>query len=402
MQSLGQIFRPFDAAFIQDPYPAYSTLRERDPVHQSDTGLWALTRYDDVHAALNDRRLSNKPGHFATVHPRNADKYVAASVASNLIAFMDMPEHAGPRRLIASTFVRHLKGKEPAVAAVADRLRAALRGGGEIDFFRDFSVPFATQCTCLVMGFPLEDGAMLESWSNKLFYLFHSIPGADVLAEVNRALAEYRDYIRKELALRKSNPRDDLLSVLWSASQAEQGLSEQQLIDNCMLLTADGIENVQAGLATAAATLLQHADQLALLQKNPELLDAAVDECLRYESPGQFQGRIALETVEIGGKAIRAHSVVLVVLASANRDERAFPDADRFMINRKGTRRHLAFGSGNHACIGGALVAMEFRAALQRLFDGSQDIELATDRLSWTARAGHRWPSALPLRTRER
>jgi cytochrome P450 len=322
-------------------------------------------------------------------------------VASHLIAFMDMPEHAGPRRLIASSFVRHLKGKEPAVVAVAEKLYAALRGAGEIDFFRDFSVPFATQCTCLVMGFPLEDGPLLERWSNMLFYLFHSIPNAEVMAEVNRALTDYRDYVKKQLELRKRAPKDDLLTVLWNASQSDQGLSEQQLIDNCMLLTADGIENVQAGLATAAAILLQHPDQLAILRQRPELLDAAIDECLRYESPGQFQGRIAAETLEIGGRSIRAQSVVLLVLASANRDERVFPDADKFRIDRAAGRRHLAFGSGNHACIGGSLVAMEFRVALRQLFDGSRHVELASDRLTWTARAGHRWPSAVPLRIRE-
>lgn len=402
MQPLGQIFRPFESSFIQNPYPAYSMLRERDPVHQSDSGLWALTRYDDVVSALNDRRLSNRPGHFATVHPRNSHKYVAASVASNLIAFMDMPQHGPPRKLLASNFVRHLKGKEPAVAAVAERILGALRADGDIDFFRDFSVPFATQCTCVLMGFPVEDGPLLERWSNMLFYLFHSIPSAEILAEVNRALSEYRNYIKKELELRKTAPKDDLLTVLWNAWKGEQELDEQQLIDNCMLLTADGIENVQAGLATAVATLLQHQDQLDLLKERPELLDAAVDECLRYDSPGQFQGRIALETVEIGGKVIRAHSVVLLVLASANRDERAFSYPNRFMIERNNKRRHLAFGSGNHACIGGSLVNMEFRVALGRIFDGTRDVTLATDSLSWTARAGHRWPEALPLQIRER
>lgn len=401
MQPNGKIFAPSDPAFIQNPYRSYSILREQDPVHQSESGFWVLTRYADVLAGLTDPRLSNKPAPFATVHPRNSSRYVAASVASNLIAFMDAPDHAEPRRLIASTFVRYLKGKEAAITAVAERLYAGLRGAGDIDYFRDFSVPFATECTCAVIGFPPRDATLLERWSSMLFYLFHSIPSADVLEQVNSALREFRQYVREQIELKKRSPKDDLLTLLVQSAQQGDALNEQQLIDNCMLLVADGIENVQAGLATALATLLQHREQLAKVMQNPQLLPAAVEECLRYESPGQYQGRIASQTMKIGGKTIRTHSIVLLVLASANRDERAFSEPDQFLVERKGPR-HLAFGFGNHACIGGALVSMEFRCALRSLFDGSRDIELATDRLHWTARAGHRWPASLPLRIRNR
>jgi cytochrome P450 len=142
--------------------------------------------------------------------------------------------------------------------------------------------------------------------------------------------------------------------------------------------------------------MLRNPDQLKLAIARPELFSAAVDECLRYESPGQYQGRIARETIEIDGTTIRANSVVLLVLASANRDPRAFQDADRFLIERKG-RRHLAFGAGRHACIGGALVNMEFAAFFEAFADYWEKTKLASAELEWTARAGHRWPLALPL-----
>jgi pimeloyl-[acyl-carrier protein] synthase len=401
MESLGKVFAPSDPAFIQDPYRYYSILRERDPIHQSDFGFWVFTRHADVAAALNDRRFSNKPAPFATVNVKNSTRYVCASVANNLIAFMDPPDHTEPRRLIASAFVRYLKGKEASIANVAERLYASWPSGGEIDYFRDFSVPFATECTSLIMGFPPQDSLLLERWSSLLFYLFHSIPSAEVLDQVNRGLQEFREYVRDQIQIKRRSPKDDLLTLLCQSAQQKKVLNDQQMIDNCMLLTADGIQNVQAGLATALATLLQHPDQLAKLLQNPDLMPAAVEECLRYESPGQYQGRITTETIKIGGKAIRAQSIVLLVLASANRDERVFSYPNQFLIERAGPR-HLAFGLGNHACIGGALVAMEFRCALRSLFTGSRKTALMTDRLSWTTRAGHRWPAALPLRIKTR
>jgi len=389
------VFNPLDPDFIRDPYPRYQALRDRDPVHRSAAGFWVLTRYEDVAAGLKDRRLSNKPAAFAIVNRRNTGRHLAAEVANNLIAFLDPPEHSTRRKLIATALQEYLKGKEPVVREIAEELLARL-GAGTVDFVGDVTIPFATRCVCRLMGFPEEDAVRLKNWSGMFFYLFHSIPSAEVLEQVNRSLGEFRAYIRERLEERKHAPRDDLLTLLMQASRAEYSLVDNELVDNCMLLAADGIENVQTGLAAAVATLLKNKDQLRLAMEKPELFDAAVDECLRCESPGQYQGRISLETIEMGGKTIRANSVVLLVLASANRDPRAFPDPERFLVEREGPR-HLAFGLGRHACIGGILVAMEFRSFFRVLFDGYRSIELNDPILDWTARAGHRWLAALRL-----
>jgi len=163
-----------------------------------------------------------------------------------------------------------------------------------------------------------------------------------------------------------------------------------------MLIFADGVENVESGLATAVATFLQHPDQLDLLMRRPELIENAVEECFRHQPPAQFIGRIALDEIGIGTKTIRPKDVVILVLASANRDPRAIPDPDRFDIRRKDLR-HLSFGRGRHSCIGGSLVAKEFQIALRAIFDGSRRISLKHPHITWTARMGHRWPEALNL-----
>jgi cytochrome P450 len=392
----GSIFNPLDPEFINNPYPRYELLRERDPVHRSDTGFWVVTRYDDVAAGLMDLRLSNKPAPFAIVNPRNKDRHMAAAVASNLIAFSDPPEHTAPRKLIAKTFIAHIKNKEDLIRNIAGELLTRL-GAGSVDFVNGFTIPFAMRSACEIIGFPHHDAARLKYWSGMFFFLFHTIPGAAALEQINEALAQFRAYIVQQLEQRRVEPRDDLLTLLLQAEGPDAILGQDELVDNIMLLAADAIENVHTGLASAVAIMLKHRDQLQLAIANPDLFEAAVDECLRYESPGQYQGRIARETLEIGGKTIKANSVVLLVLASANRDPRAFPQADQFLIGRKG-KRHLAFGLGRHACIGGGLVTMKFRAFFQAFLDRWDKVELAQPELEWTARAGHRWPAALALK----
>ena len=391
-----EIFQPQNPEFVRDPYTVYKHLRENDPVHQTAAGMWVISKYDDVMSGLKDVRLSNAPAPFALVNRRNAERHVAAKVANGLIAFMDPPDHLGPRRLIAGACTAFFKQNEQLVQEVSDNLMAQLRDRPQIEFVEDFAMPFATQCICRMMGFPESDVERLKEWSGWFFYLFHAIPNDQVLQEVNRALEEFRAYVQDHVAARRKAPGDDLLSLLIAARRGDESLSEQEIIDNAMLLTADGIENVWAGLATAVYTLLRHPDQLDRVIRDESLVPAAVQECLRFESPGQYQGRIAKETLEIGGKTIKTYSVVLLLLASANRDATVYPDPERFDVGREGPR-NVAFGAGRHACIGGMLVEIEFSAAFRTLFR-TPGIELKPPaEVEWATRAGHRWPARLPL-----
>jgi pimeloyl-[acyl-carrier protein] synthase len=390
------IFNPKDPGFILDPYPTYRFLRENDPIHYSPTGYWVITRYEDVCSALNDLRFRNSPAPFAPVNRRNRDRYLAAEVASNIIAFLDPPDHMPPRRIIAASFQDYLKGKEAIISAVADEILLGLNGRNRIDFVRDFSIPFSITCMCRIIGFPENSLSRLEYWSDMFFYLFHTIPNLHVLNEVNLALEEFREATASIVRERKSKPQDDFISRLLETKHRDYSLSEQQVIDNCMLLASDAIGNVHTGLTTSLATLLRHSEQLHRMMEKPELIPAAVEECLRYESPAQHQGRIASEEIQIGGKRIKANSVVLIVLASANRDPDFVADPDRFDIERH-RPRHVSFGLGTHRCVGSKLVSIEFETALKKIFDGSRVVKLENEKLNWVARAGHRWPESLPL-----
>jgi pimeloyl-[acyl-carrier protein] synthase len=196
---------------------------------------------------------------------------------------------------------------------------------------------------------------------------------------------------------RKNTPREDLATRLIHARDKDSRITEEQIVDNAMLICADAIGNVHNGLTNAVLTLLSNEAQRKQLRDGPGLIAAAVDECLRFESPAQYQGRIAGEDIEIRGQKIRKNSVVLLALGSANRDPDVFEEPDTFNILRPKTT-HLAFGLGPHRCIGIGLVRTAFECALRQLFQGAIELKLMEQEIDWISRAGHRWPQALNLR----
>ena len=388
------VFDPTNPSFVQNPYPVYRRLREHDPIHRASSGVWVLTRHQDIVEALKDPRLSNAPASYAFVHQNNRERYIAADVANNIVAFLDPPEHDRPKLALITAFKKLLRGRQHVVEQAAEEALACLCASKYPDFVRAFAIPFAVTCTCRIMGYPDEEAERLKQWSSMFFHLFQPIPNAETLQRLNKSLAEFRECTNEIVKECRRRPRDGLITLLL---QSERELEEQEIVDNVMLMAADGIENVWSGLSSAVATLLTHQAELKKMTKQPELVEAAVEECLRYEPPGQYQGRIALKDIHWGDKVIRKSSVVLLVFASANRDPKAFADPDCFNIERKDNSRHLAFGLGRHACIGGQLVRMEFSAALRKLFDGSRRIRLADKELTWAARPGHRWPVEVQL-----
>lgn len=387
-------FEPGDAAFVADPYPLFDYLRDEEPVHRSPGGAWVLTRYEDVRAALEDERLGNAPARHAVVHERNRARYVCADVAANIIPFLDPPDHAAPRRALARAFHERLRRRPPELSGIADHLVAQWHDHAVRDVVADLASPLAVHVVSTLLGVPRADFDRMERWSASFFYLFGAIPSVAVREELDQALTEFRRYLRDLTAERRARPADDLISDLVTARDAD--LSEAALTDNCMLLLADGVENVDRAVGNAVYALLRHPEQLALLRERPDLLGSAVEECLRYESPAQYIGRVARQEVDVRGVTIPRGSMLLLVLGAANRDPRAFSGAHRLDITRN-PNPHLAFGRGSHSCIGGTLVALEVAAAVRSLLVGLPEFRLAEDNARFVPRPGHRWIERLPV-----
>ena len=391
------VYDPRDPGFVQDPYPTYRALRERDPVHRSPMGPWVLSRHADVLEALADARLGNAPARHSVLNVRNRHRQVAADVAANILPFLDPPAHTVPRRLVSRAFASHLRSCPPDVEGIARALLADVRGAGQMEVLTRFATPLSVAVLCGVIGLPVEDRERLAGWTEWFFRLFAPIPSREVLHGLEAALDEFRRYLAAHVEERRRSPAADVISGLIEAEEDGTRLSEAEVIDTCMLLFADGVENVDAGIASALLCLLRDPSALERLRAEPRLLPSAVDECLRFESPAQAVARVAREDLEIGGVPIRRNEAVLLLLGSANRDPQAFPDPDRLDVARS-PNPYLSFGKGRHSCVGAQLVRTETQGALRVLLDEVPGLSLAEPEPRWRARPGHRWLESLRVR----
>jgi len=384
---------PLAPAFVHDPYPLLARLRTEEPAHRNSSALWALTRHADIVAALGDPRFSNAPSPYAVVNARNRYRYVCADVANNIIPFLDPPDHDTPRRLIGRAFAKKMRHQPPDLKALAQEFLTPLGGQSEFDVLQDFATPYAVAAIGRTLGVPPEEESLLKEWSHWFFYLFMMIPSHEVRQQLDDALTAFRDYFKGRLAAVRQTPDESLLTGL-----AESGLSDPEILDTCMLIFADGVENVDRAIASGTAVMLRQPCLWQHLTANPEAIPAAVDECLRFESPAMFVGRVAREDIELHGRIIPKNAGVLLMLGAGNRDPEVFPAADTFQPDRT-PNRHLAFGQGKHSCIGGPMVRLEMITAFEALTQAFPRLQPTEAPLEWTPRIGHRWIARCPVRT---
>lgn len=387
---------PLDPVFVANPWPQLANLRDREPVHRSASGAWVLSRYADVVAALSDPRLGNVPSPYAVVNPRNRDRYLCADVANNILPFLDAPRHTAPRKRLSRAFAEHLSAQPLNLIELARLELEPHRDHREMDALNDYATPYAVAVISEIIGIPEQDRARCRQWSESFFYLLSMIPSAAVREQLDQSLGEFRQYLSALVATRRLDPGADLISRLLHTESQEAVLSELELVDSLMLFFADGVENVDSAIASAIAVLLQHPEQLDIVLADSSLLPMAVEECLRFESPGQFIGRTAIEPLQIADVAIEAGSGVLLMLAAANRDSAFVDEPDTFSVRRPSFSA-LSFGKGRHSCIGAPLVRQQMQAALTVLFEQCPGMALTRPHLQWTPRLGHRWLSSLPV-----
>ncbi|CCF18293.1 putative Cytochrome P450 [Pseudorhizobium banfieldiae] len=386
-----------DPSFVCDPYTIYRRLRTHDPVHRSRNGGWILTRHRDIVSALGDPSLGNAPSRYSVVAPRNRGRYVCANVAQNILPFLDKPEHVRPRRILSRVLSTHMKDNPLDIAQIARQLLDPQLARRQMDAIADFGTPLSAEVMCRMLGIPAPDRDRMLEYSHYFFFLFAPIPSDQIRQKADEALTAFRGYFADLVQERRRKPQADLISLLLSAEDEGERLSDCQLVDNCMLLFSDGVENVDAGIANILLALGRHPAEMKRLRDAPELIANAVAEGLRYDSPAQLIARVARDDVEIGGQTIKRDSTVFLALGSANRDPAVFADPDRFNISRN-TSPLLSFGKGGHSCIGASLVRSQSVEAVRSLLQTTTVVEVDQDGLEWLPRVGHRWLKTLPIR----
>jgi cytochrome P450 len=383
-------FDAFELATVDDPYPAYARLRAAGPVCRGGPGQWIVPRYDEVSALLRDQRL----GQFQFPDAISSDAGRAGVFTQRIVAGRDRPEHTRLRRLMSQAFTpKHVDALKSRIGARVGELLDAAPDDG-FDAVAALAFPLPLHVLCDLLGIPQEDRDELGHRTLTLNRIFAPVvPEPDRIA-ADDAVSWLRDRLGALLRERRDAPRDDVLSAMAAAGDGGE------VVDNAIFLLFAGLETSMNMIATECAVISRHPDLLGLIRADRSLLPTAVEEFLRYDTPTQITGRIALEPVEIGGHRIGKGRIVLLLLGSANHDERRFTDPERLDVGRS-PNPHLSYGGGIHFCLGAALARLEGAIALDRLAERFSALEPAGEperERSATLRAYR----SVPLRTTRR
>lgn len=390
----------FGAEMHENPYPVYQRLRETDPMHWDDTlKAWVLTRYDDVAWAL--KSLSSDRVCLARERFRGAGFDPLWDALAALMIQRDEPDHTRLRALVQKAFYR--TAVEHWTAPIERQIRALLAPGlqrGHMDFVWDFAVPLPILVISELVGIPEADRERVKRWCDDFSIValnFYANISPEQLARGLQSVAEFRAYLQIQIDACRRAPREDLLSALVLAEHDGHRLTLDELLANTILLLNAGNETTSNLLGNGIVALLGHPEQRERLRREPAAIPAAVEECLRYDSPVQFLGRLATADVEWADTPIRQGQLVVAVLGAANRDPAHFPDPDRFDVARH-PNFHLALGHGHHHCVGSELARLEARMAFTTLLTELRTLELLPADLRHRENFNMRCYQTLPVR----
>jgi len=377
-------FDPFSARWRADPYPVYRRLRDEAPVHWApEAGVFCLSRHEDVLHVLRQPELFSSSAmndvlsDLGPLRPRLALALLGFLARTRVNPFelqrrgslisIDPPRHDVLRRIVNRGFVpRRIAAWEGRAREVVRECLSGLRPGTPFDVVDGLAIPLPVTIIAEMLGVESERRRDFKRWSDALIRVTTGSARRDPAASGElRHLSDLFRYLKERTAVRRQAPGDDLLSVLVDPSH-EDALDELDVIQFVTLLLVAGNETTTNLIGNAVHALLDHREVLARVAGHPEEIPALVEEAVRFDAPIQVVFRRTTRPVEIRGQELPAGSVVALLLGSANRDERVFPDPDRLDLDRD-HRAHLGFGFGPHFCLGAALARLEARVALEAL-----------------------------------
>ncbi len=413
-----------------NPYPFYSQLRERDPIHwDEEMGFWVLTRYDEIASLYTDERFSRAEGLMRNFQRLSeAEQKIAQPVYhsfSKTMFYADPPYHTHVRGLMNHAFSpRRVERLRPYVQKTVNDLLDAAQAKGEMDVIRDLAYPLPVMVIAELLGLPTRDRGQFKEWSDDLFAILGTVRHASsLMGRAAQSLSAMTEYVGDLSRKRREQPGDDLLSALLFVSEgdgspscpdphhstsphatgelvrergASSTLTKEELVANVNILLSTGHETTTHLIGNGLLALLQYPDQKERLRNRPVLLSSAIEEMLRYDNPVQITYRSALEDAEINGRMIHKGDLVNTILGSANRDPRRFTEPDRFDIARN-EGRHISFGLGIHFCIGAPLVRLEAEVAFETILRRFPNLMLATETLKWQEHPIFRGLKSLPV-----
>ena len=393
------LVRLLEPEVLANPYPLYNKLRTEDPVHWDRfLHTWVVTRYPDVLNVLHSFSADRTPTPEQLTAMGLSGLNPIAKVMVKQMLFMDAPAHTRLRGLASAAFtpakVEVLRGH---IQEIADDLLDRVQARGKMDVIEDFAAPMPAIVTAELLGVPTEDHGKLKTWSADFAEMLGNFQhNPDRIQRVLESTNNLTTYFQEAIDKQRQHPREGLIHSFMTAEIDGDRLTDEEIVANCIVTMVGGQETTTNLIGNGLLTLLRNREQLERLRDTPVLIQSAVEELLRYESPSQHTGRIARQDVQIGGREIKKGQAVMAIMAAANRDPARFPDPDQLILDRK-DNKHLAFGWSNHFCFGAPLARMEGQIAFETLLRRLPHLELTPGSLTWRNNSGLRGLMALPV-----
>ncbi|MDM5188874.1 cytochrome P450 [Bacillus sp. DX4.1] len=390
------------ASFKEDAYEIYKKSRELQPilfVYKGELGTeWLITRYEDALPLLKDSRLKKNP---ENVFSKDELKpFLSIENGDHLTKHMlnsDPPDHSRLRLLVQKAFTPHMISQlEGRIQKIADYLLDNVQQQQSMNLVNDYAFPLPINVISEMLGIPTEDQEKFRVWSHAVIA---SPETPEEIKENEVKLSEFITYLQYLVDMKRKEPKEDLVSALIQAESEGSKLSAPELYSMIMLLIVAGHETTVNLITNTVLALLENPKQLQLLKEKPELIDSAIEEGLRYYSPVEITtARWAAEPFVIHDQEIQKGDVIIISLASANRDENVFVNPEMFDITRE-NNRHIAFGHGSHFCLGAPLARLEAKIAISTLLRRMPTVQIKGERekIKWQGNYLMRSLEELPL-----
>jgi cytochrome P450 len=380
-----------DAKNVADPYPIYRQLREHGPVCRGGPGQWVFPRHAEVSALLRDPRLGREyPEQYQAL---SIGEGPANDYLQRIIINRDGDAHTRLRRLLTKSLTPGMvRSLARPIGALVDGILDRLADRDEWDLVTDLAVPVPMAVVSELLGIPAADREAIEKWSTSLAQTFAVFIPDDKRHEAHEAVVRLRGYFAELLRERRRRPGEDLLSRMVTAVRdGTEPLTDEEIVDNALFVHYAGFETTTIAIATGGRILTAEQDSQRRLRADPGIVGTALEEFMRYDAPIPTTSRLALEPIEIAGHTVRRGRVVVLLLASANRDESVFSHPDRMDLTRS-PNPHVSFGGGVHLCLGAALARVEGAVVFERLLARFSRLEPAGPPRWNPSRGGFRFP----------
>jgi hypothetical protein len=375
--------------FVTNPHPLYRWLRDNEPVRRDPLApVWILTRYDDVAMLMREPKFRKDP--FASERlPKMAreqlglDGNARSEVETVSMLFLDPPEHTRVRGSFVRAFTpRTLSDLRPKIERMTSDCLDAAAKRGQMDLIADLAYPMPVMVIAELLGFPARDYSRIKKWSDDFAASLSLRPTPAHQAAASNSRREIREYFEQIVAAMPAEKSDSLVGRLVAAKTEPGALNHEEIFSNAVLLLAAGHETTTNMIGNGVLALMRNREQWELLVRQPELIESAIEEILRYDPPVQWVSRGTIEPTPIGTKIIPEGEIILGCIGAANRDPARFANPDVFDIRRQ-DNRHLSFGLGIHYCIGAALARMEAEIAIRGLVQRFPKMRMESSKVKW-------------------